>query len=136
VKSKSTWVFLTGGTMMIAGLLLLASGLLTRNGDTSWIPTSLLVFSLGSLALAAGFYIRVRALESELRPSKEAQKLRNDLLRSNGACSLCGENPAVIRCTIHGAAVCPVCLSVHDNTWCEYVPMGRRSKTTAKGAWR
>jgi hypothetical protein len=122
--------------MMAAGLFLLASGALTRNGDTSLIPTSSLVFSLGSLALAAGFYVRVRALENELRPSKEAQKLRNDLFRTYGACSMCGDNPAMVRCTVHGAAVCPMCMTVHDNTWCEYVPMGRRSKATAKGAWR
>ncbi len=137
MKTKSFWIFAGGAGVMAIGLFLLAMGLVNEDSRSSMVATSSFVFSLGALVLAAGFYLRVRDLEQELRPAKEARKLRNDLFRVNGPCSLCKENPAMIRCTTHKAAICPVCMSLHDSPWCDYVPMTRRSTAQRPtGAWR
>lgn len=136
MKKKSFWIFASGAAIMTIGLFLLAFGLVSQEPGGSMIPTSSFVFSFGAVLLAAGFYMRFRDLEKELRPAKEAKKLRNDLFRAHGACSVCKENPAMIRCSVHNAAVCPVCMSLHDSAWCEYAPMGRRSTATRAGAWR
>lgn len=135
MKPKSFFVFAGGIALMVIGLFLLPIGVLERQNG-SLIPASSLVFSLGALLVGAGFYLRVQAVKEELRPAQEAEKRRKDLLRTNGACPICGTNPALFRCKVHHAVICHLCLPTHDNSWCEYVPLTRRASASKKGAWR
>lgn len=131
VKRISILVFSVGGLFMAMGVMTLLSGLAeTGTGITS--PTSAVVFSFGAMLTGAGFMLRARESEANLRPSKEAGQLRNELLRTNGACTVCNHEPAIVRCNLHKNKLCSTCISLHDTVWCDYIPSGRKSTAPGK----
>lgn len=136
VNRITLWVFVAGGALMLLGLLTLVGGLSGTDTASSAVGWSSFIFSIGVLITSAGMLVRARQMEERIRPSKEVGQARQDLLRQNGACSVCKQEPAIIRCNLHNAKICGACLASHDTAWCEYAPCGRKSTAVGKGAWR
>jgi len=90
-------------------------------------------FSLGTLIVAAGLYLRAKVmaaqneiLNAKLRPRKTGER-----------CGMCEIAPALLWCTQHQAKICPACLASHDSSSCTYVDISRKAVgMAATGAWR
>lgn len=91
--------------------------------DVNALPVAACLFSVGALTIAAGIFLKARALQSQTESDAPQQKRR-----SRGGCELCGTDVPVIACKVHQLQLCAECLTGHyDLRSCAYVPPARRA---------
>jgi hypothetical protein len=90
------------------------------------------MISTGMLLIAAGFYVKARALgtfAASATPPASGKRSRKSI------CDRCAQEEPVIQCRVHQLHLCADCLSKHyDFRSCAYVPSTRRGtspKSTA-----
>jgi hypothetical protein len=108
---------------MFMGLACLPSALGGSNPDQGLLGLGVSLFSFGALTIAAGMYVKARALQtqsaSEPAPTKK---------RVRGGCELCGTEAPVVQCKVHQLQLCGNCLADHyDFRSCAYVPSVRKA---------
>jgi hypothetical protein len=126
MSKASRWGIAAGVFVAFLGLVIIASGLGSRQADGAPLAAGLAIFAFGVLAIAASFYCQALSLRSQIPadPSLSASGRRKQL------CSVCRKALPVILCTMHKVALCSACLSEHyDSRGCVYVPAVRRVGT-------
>ena len=115
--------------MVAAGALTLFVGFCTaaaafgKAADADQLIAGSGFFSVGALTVAAGIYLKARALQANpsAAPAKEPSSKR-----SRGGCELCATEAPVILCKVHQLHLCGSCLAQHyDFRSCAYVPSTR-----------
>jgi len=94
------------------------------------------LFSLGSLTLSSGIYLKSRTAKPFSQSGQENEPAPKPV---RGGCELCGTEAPVIQCKIHQLQLCGNCLNNHyDVRSCIYVParrsLGKGSKAVAAKA--
>ncbi len=124
--------------MIAAGAVLLFVGLCTlaaafgKTADPDQLVAGAGFFSMGALTIAAGIYLKARALQSNPAAATSAKEAPNR--RSRGGCELCGTETPVIQCKVHQLHLCGTCLAQHyDFRSCAYVPSTRGASKNSKG---
>jgi hypothetical protein len=131
-----SWIIALGTLVLFLGLIVLGASL-GKSGDPDELPAGAALFSLGSLAIAGGIYLKAKALQQAIA-SEAPRKASANVGRSRGGCELCGIEVPVVQCKIHRFQLCGTCLSQHyDARSCIYVPStrgaaGKPSKGLAK----
>ncbi len=124
-----SWLIGIGCFLGAAGLCFLpaAFGL---HPDNAMLSAGAMVFSLGMVLAAVGFYAKARHWGTEGRPAtakpahRPAKKIK---------CDLCGLDGAVIQCRVHRLQLCSDCIGEHyDFRSCAYVPTVRPGTAKAK----
>lgn len=124
LSRAANWLMVVGAIGAFIGLCVLPSAL-GDHQDGTMLSVAAFFFSLGALTGAAGFYLKARVLQKDVRSGKPepARKIR-------GGCDLCGNEPPVIQCKVHQLHLCATCLTGHyDVRSCVYVPSLRRPAT-------
>jgi hypothetical protein len=117
----------SGALLLFVGLCVLAAGL-GRNADPDQLIAGAGCFSMGALMIAAGIYLKARALQSGAPAPKEQANPK----RSRGGCELCATEQPVIQCKVHQLHLCGTCLAQHyDFRSCAYVPSTRAGSNKA-----
>ena len=133
MSSRSgNWMVAAGASFLFLGFCVLAAGL-GKNADPDQLIAGAGCFSVGALTVAAGIYLKARALQS--RPSSPASVKEPANKRSRGGCELCATEAPVIQCKVHQLHLCGSCLAQHyDFRSCAYVPSTRAAdKKAGKG---
>jgi hypothetical protein len=119
-----SWIIGLGGIVLFAGLCVLPSAF-GQTPDPTLLPVGACLFSLGAVAIAAGIYMKARALQASNPGVAQAPSIAR---KTRSGCDLCGvESPAVL-CTIHQLHLCGTCLDQHyDVRSCIYVPTPRKA---------
>jgi hypothetical protein len=121
LSRAANWLMVVGAVGALIGLCVLPSAL-GDHQDGNLLSVAALLLSLGALSVSAGFYMKARFLQKDVRSVKAepARKIR-------GGCDLCGNEPPVIQCKVHQLHLCATCLTGHyDVRSCAYVPSLRR----------
>jgi hypothetical protein len=120
-----SWIIGLGGIVLFAGLCVLPSAF-GQTPDPSLLPVGAALFSLGAVSIAAGIYMKARALQAS-NPAHVAQA-PSIARKTRSGCDLCGiESPAVF-CKTHQLHLCGSCLDQHyDVRSCIYVPTPRKA---------
>jgi hypothetical protein len=124
LSRAGNWLMVVGALGASIGICVLPSAL-GDHQDGNLLSVAALLLSLGALIASAGFYLKTRFLQKDVRPSKPepARRIR-------GGCDLCGTEPPVIQCKVHQLHLCGTCLTGHyDVRSCVYVPSLRRPAT-------
>lgn len=124
---KSKIVFGTlvaaGASAMVLGLILLVPAL---KEDQSMMAGAGMTFSFGAFLVAGALYFRARGVLAIYAP-----KAHQKTTKAKIACTSCGVQDAVVRCTPHAIRLCSACMAVHDQPQrCLYVPASRRFAST------
>jgi hypothetical protein len=119
---------------MLGGLCFLP-GALGPHAESDMLAAGAALFSLGALMIAAGIYLKARALKAAIE-SGEFQKQPPAARRSRGGCDLCGTEAPVVQCRVHQLHLCGACLAQHyDVRSCAYIPTSRKNPAAkARGA--
>jgi hypothetical protein len=122
------WMVALGALVLFLGVCVLGTGF-SKNGDPDELPAGAGLFSMGAMAVAAGIYLKARALQST-NTSQGSRTDATNTSRSRGGCELCGSETPVIQCKTHQLHICGSCLAQHyDVRSCVYVPSTRTGKT-------
>lgn len=116
-----SFALIAGGLLILVGLALVPAALGQRQEDETILGFAICAVAFGSLACAAGFYVKARALQGAnttgLVPAK----------KTGGGCDLCRNETPVIHCRVHHLHICASCLTDHyDFRACVYIPSTRR----------
>jgi hypothetical protein len=123
----ANWIIGLGAVMSFAGLCILP-GAFGKNPDMSLVPVAASLFSLGAVAIAAGIYIKARALQSA--PVVPVVQSPNLTRRQRSGCDLCAQEAPAVFCKIHQLHLCGTCLAQHyDLRSCIYIPTPRKPVT-------
>ena len=136
----STGVTAFGALLMFVGACLLISAM-GKNSDHDLLGLGLCLFSVGSLMIASGIYLKASALKSEL--ASGGQKKESPAARKvRAGCEICAIEAPVVQCRKHELHLCGSCLAQHyDFRSCVYVPSNRRTSNkagkaqAAKASW-
>ena len=121
---------IVGALLIVAGAVLLISAL-GSSRDQSAMALGSTGFSLGALLVAGAFYGQSRGSELGTLGTRFRERRKNRAEK----CGICQKTRALVRCTLHRVALCPVCLHRHDSAkWCSYVPLVRRDDAKAPGS--
>jgi hypothetical protein len=121
---SSSWLMIAGGFVMLLGLCFMPAAF-GEHADTTLLATGLMIFAFGTLFLAAGTYMKARALQGQ---SADASGAKPQAKRIRGGCDLCGTENPVIHCRVHALHICGNCVADHyDFRSCAYVPSTRRA---------
>ena len=122
---SSSWMVAGGALSLFVGLCTLAAAL-GKNADTDQLLAGAGFFSVGSLTVAAGIYLKARVLQAGAPAGASAKEPANAGKRSRGGCELCATEAPVIQCKVHQLHLCGSCLAQHyDFRSCAYVPSTR-----------
>src|SRR2546423_5632957 len=124
VSRAANWLMVVGAVGAFIGLCVLPSAL-GAHQDGNLLSVAALLLSLGALSVSAGFYVKARSSQKDVRSGKPEppRKIR-------GGCDLCKNEPPVIQCKVHQLHLCATCLTGHyDVRSCVYVPSLRRPAT-------
>jgi hypothetical protein len=124
VSRAANWLMVVGAVGVFVGLCVLPSAL-GDHQDGNLLSVAALLLSLGLLSISAGFYMKARFLQKDVRSAKPEppRKIR-------GGCDICGNELPVIQCKAHQLHLCATCLTGHyDVRSCAYVPSLRRPAT-------
>jgi ribosomal protein S14 len=127
-KFSSSLIF-AGVVFAFLGLCVLPAAF-GKQPDTATLGLGATIFSLGTLMISAGIYLKARWLQSTTPETPTAQDTRG-----RSGCELCGTEASVVHCKTHQLELCGNCLARHyDNRSCSYVPRYRAnaSKSTAR----
>jgi hypothetical protein len=81
-------------------------------------------FSLGTVIIAAGFYLHGRRLKAEFQAAAPQGKKADR--KTERICSVCNQETAQVFCRVHVLRLCSNCLERHDDGRnCLYVPAKR-----------
>jgi hypothetical protein len=117
------WIMVAGALIVFAGLCFLPAAF-GADGDRTMLGAGFVVMSSGLLGIAAGFYMKARALGPAPASAVAASPKRN---RSKATCDQCVQEEPVIQCRVHQLHLCADCLGKHyDFRSCAYVPSTRR----------
>lgn len=106
---------------MLAGLIFLPTAL-SESPDQGLLALGVSLFSFGVLTIAAGLYVKARALQNQATSEPAPAKRR-----VRGGCELCGSEAPVVQCKVHQLQLCGNCLADHyDLRSCAYVPAVRK----------
>lgn len=125
-----TWLMVSGSFFAFIGLCFLPAAF-GPNSDKNMLAAGAVILSTGLLLIAAGFYVKARALGMAAPASAPAAAKRP----RKANCDRCGQEEPVIQCRVHQLHLCAICLGNHyDSRSCAYVPSTRRGappKSTA-----
>lgn len=122
MAKASGWAIVCGCFLMALGLVFTPAAF-GEHPDPSILGLGVCAFSFGSLLMAAGFYMKARAVQAG-GPANSAPKPQAKRIR--GGCDLCGSETPVIQCRVHDVHVCGNCVADHyDFRSCAYVPSTR-----------
>ncbi len=125
MPSKVSTGFIVFGAVTIFAALCVLPAALAKDAESSLLATAAALFSMGALVIAAGVYLKARALQSQA-PRPEGPAGPNPAQR--GGCELCGKEVPVVRCKVHQLDLCGACLGRHyDNRSCTYIPSANKS---------
>ncbi len=126
-----TWLIAIGAFIAFVGLCFLPAAF-GPQADKNMLAAGAVVLSMGMLLMAAGLYVKARALEAGAEPASAASSGKRSRKTS---CDHCGQEEPVIQCRVHQLHLCVGCLGTHyDFRSCAYVPSTRRgapAKTNA-----
>lgn len=127
-----TAILAAGALFMLAGLIALPAGF-GPHADASALALGASIFSLGSLFLGAGFYVKARALGTlQLEEKRSAGAKSSRVKRIK--CEVC-QAPAVVLCAPHRTPLCSDCLVGHyDPRSCGYAPLARKTSRAASAS--
>jgi hypothetical protein len=127
----SSAAILVGSVLVLIGLCILPAALQNRT-DPSFLGLGETIFSLGTLTIASGIYLKARLVQSAAKPP--ASSLPSKASGSAG-CELCGAQAAVVHCKVHQLRLCGHCLACHyDYRSCSFVPVSQTALGKASGA--
>jgi hypothetical protein len=127
-----SWIIAAGALVLFLGLCVLGASF-SKNGDPDELPAGAGLFSMGAVAIAAGIYLKARAIQATNTAQGSPANSANSN-RSRGGCELCGTEIPVVQCKIHQLHMCGTCLSQHyDVRSCIYVPSARAAAKAGKG---
>ncbi len=127
LRQASNWMMGAGAAAMFLGLCFLPA-VLGDHRDPSLLAVGACVFSLGALIVAAGMYLKARALRAQPGSGATARAGSNSSRRQKAGCDACQADVPVIHCRVHHVHLCASCLAQHyDFRSCAYVPTTRRS---------
>jgi hypothetical protein len=110
-----------GALGVLMGLACLPSAM-GNNPDQGLLGLGVTLFSFGALTVAAGIYVKAKALQGQAASEPPATKKR-----VRGGCELCGSEAPVVQCKVHQLQLCGNCLADHyDLRSCAYVPAVRK----------
>lgn len=124
------WMIGMGTAGMLLGLCFIPAVVMDRS-DTSLLALGACAFSLGTLMVATGIYVKARMLQAGLVPAPHAPSPK----KVKGGCDLCHGDVPIIQCRVHQLHLCAACLGEHyDYRSCAYTPSTRRpsSKSMAR----
>jgi hypothetical protein len=126
-----TWLIVIGAFIIFVGLCFVPAAFGPRP-EKSLLGPGLAIFATGTLLVAAGLYLKARAL-AELTPAAASTNVKR-ARKSN--CDRCGKNEPAVQCRVHQIHLCPDCLGEHyDFRSCAYIPSTRRGASArAAGA--
>ena len=124
-----SWLIGLGCFFAFAGLCFLPAAF-GAHPDNAMLGAGAMVFSLGMVLAACGFYIKARYWAAAGAPASS---------KSSGArsrtvpCDLCAKQDAVIQCRVHQLQLCAGCVAEHyDFRSCVYVPSVRQGTNKAR----
>jgi hypothetical protein len=125
------WLMAAGALIVFAGLCFLPAAF-GADPDRTMLGAGFVVMSSGLMGIAAGFYVKARALEATPATHVPASTKRN---RGKANCDQCAQAEPVIQCRVHQTHLCANCLSAHyDFRSCAYVPSTRRAGASKAAA--
>jgi hypothetical protein len=134
-KKVSSWLIIFGCFLMVGGIGFLPAAM-GNHPDPAILDGGIFLFSLGTLTVAGGVYVKAVALQG----SSVAEPAKPQAKRSRGGCDLCGTEIPVVNCRVHQLHLCGACVGKHyDFRSCVYVPSTRRPapvKAMARAAGR
>jgi hypothetical protein len=120
------WMIAAGVVVAFLGLCFLPAALGDRS-DSGLLAAGASLFSLGTLGMSTGVYLRAQSPQSKAGSGKAPKAPENTGRRMRGTCDLCREEAPVIHCKVHQLHLCGACLAKHyDFRSCVYVPSTRR----------
>lgn len=123
--NSSSWTIGVGSLIVLLSVCLLAAALTDRS-DQELLGITACAFSIGTLTIAAGIYLRARMIGQVAEEGPSPRKTRG------GGCERCEVEPPVIHCRVHHLHLCGACLAEHyDFRSCAYVPTTRKPTTKA-----
>jgi hypothetical protein len=124
MSSRASSSIVAAGALILFVGLCVAAAAFGKTPDPDQIIAGAGFFSVGALMVAAGMYLKARALQAN--PSTAPAKEPAPAKRSRGGCELCGTEAPVIQCKVHQLHMCGTCLAQHyDFRSCAYVPSTR-----------
>jgi hypothetical protein len=126
-----TWLIVIGALVVFVGLCFIPAAF-GPSPENSYLGAGLAIFATGALLVAAGLYLKARAL-SDLAPAAPSANVKRS---RKSSCDLCGKNEPAVQCRVHQIHLCPDCLGEHyDFRSCAYIPSTRRAASAhAAGA--
>lgn len=119
------WIIGIGAAGMLVGLCFVPAVAMDHS-DTSLLALGACAFSLGSLMVAGGMYVKTRMLQAGLVPAPQPASPK----KAKGGCDLCRGDMPIIQCRVHQLHMCAACMAEHyDNRSCAYTPSTRRPAT-------
>ena len=119
------WLIAVGAITAFAGLCFFPAAL--GDHDNSVLGLGAAVFGMGSLMMAAGFYLKAQAAHAGPSAPNFPKESAPDKKGQRGGCDLCHKDNPVIHCKVHQFHLCGRCLAEHyDFRSCVYVPSTRR----------
>ena len=119
------WMMVAGAAMMLGGLCILPAAFV-GHGEGNLLGVGACLFGLGALVVAAGVYLKARALQAGLGLGTNAEPEKSGR-RPKVTCDLCRIEAPVVHCKVHQLHLCGNCLAEHyDFRSCAYVPSPRR----------
>lgn len=123
MSRTGNWIILAGSGFFFLGLCVIAAALGDTTG-TNMFPLGALLFSLGTMSLGLGMFLKARDLQVKLAtptPSTDTGR------RVRGGCDLCASETPSVQCRVHQLHLCGSCLADHhDPRSCAYVPSLQR----------
>jgi hypothetical protein len=120
---SSTWMMAVGALIAFIGLCFLPAAF-GPDSDRTMLGAGAVVIATGMLLIAAGFYVKARALGTVAAPATPPVSGKRN---RKSICDRCAEEEPVIQCRVHQLHLCADCLSKHyDFRSCAYVPSTRR----------
>jgi hypothetical protein len=114
-------MFGLGAVLLLVGLAFVPAGM-GPDGDPTVRAGGMGIFSFGALLVGLGFYLKARHVQAAITPEKKVATGP-----TTPACEACEENPQVILCTTHKAALCASCMHTHfDPRSCVFIPVSRQ----------
>lgn len=122
LMSAGNWMIGAGAVVMFLGLCFLPAAMADQS-DPALLAAGFCTFSVGSLLVAAGMYLKARMLQAGITPAHEPTGTK----KVRGGCDLCKGDLPVIQCRVHQLHLCANCLGEHyDYRSCAYSPSTRR----------
>jgi hypothetical protein len=131
---SSSWIIVFGGAIMFAGMVALLALLGQSPAPPDQLAAGSGLFSLGTLFIAGGVYLKARSLAAPARSGSRVKQIGTAKNSRRGLCQLCGQGEPVVQCQTHAWRLCAACLGSHyDSRSCVYSPIGRPAKGGSQG---